>query len=199
MTYWGITKVVPQPRLVCVELNPGPPKVSEMKRERIMGFLEAGGTPAEAAEQYERSKSTITRLQAKVEETGSVKNRPGQGRKRKLSPCQADKVRKKAKRGKDSPQIAQEISHELKEPVSVKTIQRTIKSGKLEYLVVEAEEEITDEHKSKRLAYAQENLEKDWKLVGLVTKNFFNFHVGLINLGKIHRIERRRRNRKDTL
>jgi transposase len=179
MIIWPITKAVPPPRLVCVELNPGPPKMTDSTRERIIGFLEAGGTPAEAARQYNVTISSVTRLQEKVKETGSVKNRPGQGRKRKLSESQADKVRKRAKRGKNSPQIAKEMSQELKEPVSVDTIRRTIKEGELEYLVVEEEEELTEAHKSKRLAYAQKNLEKDWNLVLFTDEKIFQLPAGV--------------------
>lgn len=170
--------MVPPPRLVCVELNPGPPKMTEQKRERVIGFLEAGGTPAEAAKQYDVTISSVTRLQEKVKETGTVKNRPGQGRKRKLSTSQAKKIRKKAKRGKNCPQIAREMSKELKEPVSTETIRKTIKEGELEYLVIEEEEELKEEHKSKRLAYAQENLEKEWNLVLFTDEKIFQLPSG---------------------
>jgi transposase len=152
--------------------------MTERTRERVIGFLEAGRTPAEAAKQYDVAISSVTRLQEKVKETGSVKNRPGQGRKRKLSKKQADKVRKKAKRGKDSPQIAKEMSQELKEPVSDVTIRRTIKEGELEYLVVEEEEELIEEHKRKRLTYAQKELEKDWKLVLFTDEKIFQLPAG---------------------
>jgi len=178
MADWPIRKVVPPLRLVCVELNPGPPKMDESTRERVIGFLDAEGTPTKAAEQYNVAVSSVTRLQAKVEKTGSVKNQPGQGRKRKLSKSQVDKIRKRAKRGKDSPQIAAEMVRELKTPVSVRTIQRTIREGDLEYLVVEEEEVLTEENKRKRLVYAQENLEKDWKLVLFTDEKLFQLPVG---------------------
>ena len=49
----------------------------------------------------------------------------------------------KAKKGKKSPQISREISRSIKKRVSADTIRRTIKEAKLQYLVVEEVEELT--------------------------------------------------------
>src|ERR1044071_4979943 len=108
-------KVVPPPRLVCIEVNPGPGKMSDGKRERIIGFLEANGTPTAAAEEYEVGRPVYD-LKNKVEETGSVKTRPGQGRKRKLSRKNKRAIRMKALSGKEIPQITREINAKLDEP-----------------------------------------------------------------------------------
>jgi len=65
---------------VCIELNPGPQKLDVGKRNQVIRFLKAGGSPADAAKTYGGTKRAINKL--KVEETGRVATRPGQGRKR---------------------------------------------------------------------------------------------------------------------
>ena len=100
-----IAKDVPPPLLVCVEVNPGP-QMDTKKRERMIGYLEAGKSNPEAAEHFEVSLSSVKRLKRKVKKTGSVKNLPGQGRKRKLSPKRRKAIKQKLKRGKSSVQVA---------------------------------------------------------------------------------------------
>src|SRR6185312_2047710 len=137
-----IIKDVPPPRLVCVELNPGPPKMSVGERERVIGFLQGGGTPQEAAISFGCGLSSVYDLKKKFEETGTVATRPGQGRKRKLSKKQRRAIEKKALQGKDTPQITREVNAKLDEKVSEETIRRSIKE-QLQYLVVEEQEELS--------------------------------------------------------
>jgi len=62
MASGNLPKGIPPPRLICVELNPGPPKMSDGERERVMGFLDAGRTPEEAAKFFKRGLSSIYNL-----------------------------------------------------------------------------------------------------------------------------------------
>ena len=55
-----VNTVPPPPLLVGIELNPGPGKMEVGKRERVMGFLEGGGTPTEAAKFYKIPRSAVT-------------------------------------------------------------------------------------------------------------------------------------------
>ena len=144
---FSFIKVVPPPLLVCVELNPGPPKMTDEKRSEVIGYLKAGKNAAEAAQEFHVDKSSVKRLKRKFRETGKVATRKGQGRKRKLSTKQKKSIIKKAKRGKKVPQITREVSRSIKEPVSTETIRRTIKESKLQYLVVEEEDELTQKQK----------------------------------------------------
>src|ERR1700761_4453348 len=92
---------VPPPLLVCVELNPGPtPKLTESKRQNIICFVEeAKKSITETAKHFGVDESTVKRLKRKYKKTGSVKNLPGQGRKRKLSKSERRAVTKSAQRG----------------------------------------------------------------------------------------------------
>jgi len=74
-------KTVPPPRLICIETNPGPGKLHIDTKNKIIGFLEAGGTPSKAAKYYDANRSDVYKLKNKFEETGSVATRKGQGRK----------------------------------------------------------------------------------------------------------------------
>ena len=94
-------KVVPPPQLVCVELNPGPRTrgpISEDKRMRIVALYQNARWPKnKIAKELDVTPETVTSVVAKYEETGSVKNRSGQGRKRILSSQEVKKAVKKAK------------------------------------------------------------------------------------------------------
>ena len=83
-----IVLFVPAPLLVGVELNPGPKKIlSEWTRSQIVSFVnEAGKSIREATRHFKVRRNTVKDILRKAKETGSVANRPGQGRKRKLSP-----------------------------------------------------------------------------------------------------------------
>lgn len=178
MIYWPAIKVVPPPLLVCIELNPGPPKLDITKRAKVIGYLEAGKSISETAKHFNIGKSTVNDLKRKVKQTGSVENRPGQGRKRKLSQKQRRSIKNKAKRGKNAPQITREISHELKQSISVETVRRTIKETKLQYLVVEEEEKLTKAAKEKRVDYATRNSNTDWKLALFTDEKIFQLPAG---------------------
>lgn len=174
----SITKDVPPPRLVCVELNPGP-KMDISTRNQVIGYLKAGGSNTKAAKEFNVGIDAIKRLRRKVRETGSVETKKGQGRKRKLSPKQRKSIKNKAKRGKTSPQIAREVSRDIGEPISVDTIRRTVKEAKLQYLVVEEEEKLTKQGKEKRLEFAKNNLNTDWQLVLFTDEKLFQLPHGV--------------------
>ena len=156
---------VPAPPLVGVELNPGPKNIlSEWKRSQIVGFVqEAGKSIGEAKRHFKVSKNTVKRCLRKVKETGSVANRPGQGRKRKLSQKDRKSVLKRAKRKQDAPQIAGAISKKLERPISTSTIRRILHESPLKYLVIQEETKLTPENKAKRVEFARNRADYDWK------------------------------------
>ena len=101
----SIAKVVPPPLLVCVELNPGPGKMSTSKRERVIGFLESGASPTKAAEHFEVDISSITRLQENKRNRKCCKQ-TGTRSKKKIIQKDERKVKRQAKSGKTSREIA---------------------------------------------------------------------------------------------
>lgn len=111
------------------------------------------------------SRTTVIDILKKYHEIGTVNNRPGQGRKRKISELDEKKIVKKARKGKDATEIAREHEAETGMRVHERTIQRVIKKHKLQYLVREEVEELSEVNKSKRLAYAQAMKGYKWKKV----------------------------------
>ena len=91
---------------------------------------------------------------SKVKKTKSVENRPGRGRKRKLSKSQQRAVVKRAKRDKDAPEIASSMSKKIGKPISETLIQRTLTASGLKYLVVEEETKLTESQKERRVKFA---------------------------------------------
>jgi transposase len=164
-----MAKEVPSSPLVCVELNPGPTPIDNDTRQKIIWYKQdAGLSIHEISKKLGVTRQTIQNLLQKYKETGSVLNRPGQGRKRKLNSKEEKAVVKKAKRGKDSPQIAREMSEKLNEQVSDRTIRRTIKRSGAKYLVIEEEEELNEDQISRRLNFALQRKNYDFKY-GLFT------------------------------
>jgi transposase len=154
-------KSVPAPRLVCVELNPGP--FDNETRSKIVWWKNDVGLSTHAiAKKYNSEPKIIRNVLKKYRETGSVANRPGQGRKRKLNPQQERAVVKKLKRGKNSTRVAREVSQKLKQPISPRTIRRIGNKGGAKYLVVEEQDLLTEEHKRKRVEFARRRAKHDW-------------------------------------
>jgi transposase len=156
-------KEVPAPRLVCIELNPGPAPLSKEIRRKIIWYKEdAGLSLHEIERKLGVKRENIRAILKKHHETGTVSNRPGQGRKRKLDKQQEKNIVKKAKGGKDAPQIAREMSEKLQEPISDDTIQRAIKRSGCKYLVVEEQEDLNENQIERRLNFAMAYQRKDF-------------------------------------
>ena len=107
-------ELIPAPVLVCVEPNPGPPRRSERlteeKRWRVIHLnteLQLG--PTAIAKRVGVHRNTVTALLRKYHETGTVKERPGRGRKRKVSSEDEQRIIKKAKQGKNANEITREF------------------------------------------------------------------------------------------
>jgi transposase len=158
-------KFVPAPPLVCVELNPGPPPLSNKKRKKIVkDALKLHLSEQALAEKYGVHVKSVRALLNKVAEEGSVRNRPGQGRKRKLNRQEEKLVVKKAKQEKDAPEISKIIFKKFKKKVSDTTVQRTInRDPRMGYLVIQEQEELTKSHKQKRLKFARKRQDDNFR------------------------------------
>jgi transposase len=159
--------MIPAPILVGIELNPGP-ALSEEQRKDIIRWKKEGLGQKAIAKKLNRNLKTvkkwIKRCWKKPSIPVSFKNRPGQGRKRKLTKKQEREVVKKAKvKDEDSPQIAREMSKKVPGGVHFKTIQRVIKERGLVYLVRKKRQVITGVQAQKRLQFAKDRLNDDWK------------------------------------
>jgi transposase len=171
---------VPAPPLVCIEVNPGPAPLDVMTRWKIIWYKQdAGLSLHEIERKLGVKREHIREILKKYHETGSVLNRTGQGRKRKLDSMQTKNVVKKAKRGKDSPQIAREVSEKLQEPVGVRTIQRTIRRSGLRYLVLNEEEDLNENQIQRRLNFSQTHRNDDFKYVLFVDEKKWTLGGGV--------------------
>lgn len=163
--------MLPAPLLVGIELNPGP-ALSPQTRRDILRWKEDGISNNAIAKKLNRDVRTIRkwvnrnrkRFSTKLLSNPVVTNKPGQGRKRKLSAKQERKVLKMAKIDeKDAPEIAQEMSKEVPGGVKPTAIQSALKRGGLKYLVRKKVEAITTLQAKKRLQFARKRLKDDWK------------------------------------
>ena len=107
---------VPTPPLVCVETKPGPrrsQRLTEEERWRVIHLsTELHLSHSAIAKRMEISRHTVIDLLKKYHEIGTVKDRPGRGRKRKIEEQFEHKILKKAAKDKDSTEIAQEYAAE---------------------------------------------------------------------------------------
>lgn len=163
-------ELIPAPVLVCVEPNPGPPRRSERlteeKRWRVIHLnteLQLG--PTAIAKRVGVHRNTITALLHKYHETGTVKERPGRGRKRKVSSEDEQRIIKKAKQGKNTNEITREFEDETGIKVSLTTIRDITKAHKLKWLPRLTIEELTEANQAKRLEYARAMSGYNWKKV----------------------------------
>jgi hypothetical protein len=88
-------KFVPPPPLICVELNPGPPKktVEEIDRWRTVIYSNDLKMKQTAiAKKVGITQGEVSKILSKHKRTGSVKDAPGRGRKRKLSDADEKKL-----------------------------------------------------------------------------------------------------------
>ena len=110
-------------------------------------------------------RNTVTDLLHKYRETGTVKERPGRGRKRKVSSEDEQRIIKKAKQGKNANEITREFEDETGIKVSLTTIRDITKAHKLKWLPRLTIEELTEANQAKRLEYARAMSGYNWKKV----------------------------------
>jgi hypothetical protein len=106
--------MIPAPVLVGIELNPGPSLSQEQRRDIVRWKKDGLGIKA-IASKLKISANTVKLWVRRCCKKPSIQtffeNRPGQGRKRKMTKKQEQTVVKKAKiKDEDAPHIAQEMS-----------------------------------------------------------------------------------------
>ena len=62
------------------------PHLSLEERNRLLGHLQAGGSPTDVAKLFGISRQSLYKIVSKYEEDGSLKNRPRSGRPRVTNP-----------------------------------------------------------------------------------------------------------------
>ena len=169
---------VPAPRLVCIEVNPGPgrkPKArvvrgqhtDDISKGMILGMHLLGASKSKISQELRITRKSVRETINKYEETGQVGVAHGGGRKRKLDRREQQKMAKMAKKGRSARQITDEYQQKTGETIDQKTVRKTLKEGGLAYMKIKKIEKLTAVQKKKRVTYAKEMLEKKfhWKYV----------------------------------
>src|SRR6185437_9299131 len=156
--------MIPAPLLVGIELNPGPALTQEQRRKILFWKQDAGLSNSAIAKKLGIDRKTVQLWVKRGKKNLSLQNLRGQGRKRRFTVKQEERIAKKAKKkGKDAPEIAKEMSEKLGESVSPYTIQRVLQRQGLKYLVRLKREQITSSQAIKRLQFSKKRLNDDWK------------------------------------
>jgi transposase len=166
--------MTPAPTLVGVELNPGPSLSEDTRKDIIRWKKEKESNYAIAGKLKVNVKTVrkwVKRCFKKPSKKSSFKNRPGQGRKRKLTKAQERQIVKKAKK-EDAPQIAHEVSKKVKGGISEMTVRRVLKK-RLRYLVREKREAISLRQAERRFEFAKRRLKDKWKYALFVDEKTF--------------------------
>jgi len=162
-------KFTPPPRLVGVHPNPGPrrgERLSEYERYRIISLSkEEGLSHRQIARKMKINKQSVRNTLHKFRETNSVRDRPGRGRKRRVSEKEEKTIVRNAKKGKCAPQLAVEYQKRTGKSVSERTIRRVLKTHHLAYLKVTPIPRLTEDHIAQRLEYTQEMADVDWRSI----------------------------------
>ena len=159
---------IPSPFLVGVELNPGPgagKNLDEEKKWAVVALIKYSKlSQRDVAKKLKISQKAVWSIWNKYRETNSIKNRPGQGRKRKLSATDEKTIIEQAKKRKKAPEISRMLQKQGK-TVSDETVRKTLKTHGYYYLTIQKVEAISDLHKTQRLTYAKEMKNYDWNVV----------------------------------
>ena len=118
--------------------------------------------PRRIAKHIKCSKSTVQDLLHKYAQTGTVRDRPGRGRKRKLTEADEQRVVQKAKKEKCAPEIVRDLKTESGLVVSKRTVRQVIKSHNMQFLLKETVPELSATNKERRLTYARAMKKYNW-------------------------------------
>lgn len=164
-----LDKFVPAPRLVGVHPNPGPETgkhLSEEQRLRII-FLhdENHLSIRKIAEIVKVSTRSVTLVLKKHRETGSIKDRAGRGRKRKVSEQERKVMVQQAKKGKPATEIARLYRRKQKKSIDEQTVRNILHEVGMVNLQDQRVEELTDANKQARLEYANSVGKCQWRRI----------------------------------
>jgi len=169
-----IEKWVSAPRLVGVELNPGPGSgehlTTKERWEIVISSEEKNPNYSQIAKKIGCTRPTVKAVLQKYKETGTVDDRAGRGRKRKCSEAEVKAMVRKAKKGKFAPEIARESKK-----VAVRTVQKYLReSPKVQWLKIKQIEKLSEAHKKKRVEYSERMDGYNWnKVLFSDEKTFF--------------------------
>lgn len=168
MEFYEKSASLPPLLLVGVELNPGPKtsaQLTEKERWWIVFLSQRNGkSPTEIAREVGCSRQTVYAVLKKERKTGEIKDLPRTGRKRKLTTSEEKAVVKRTQKV-GAIQTAREFSAQNPKTISDYTVRKTMKKYKFFYLKKKKIPKLTKIHREKRMSYAREMMNADWKQV----------------------------------
>lgn len=145
-------------------------ELTEAERAQIILLQSQGISLSAIAKQMKRSRCAITTTIKRHRETGSYKNRPKNGRKRKTT-ARNDRLLQRMclrNRKRTSEQLAGDLLEESNVTISARTIRRRLTEFGLKGCKPRHKPYLTQEHKKKRLLWAKRYLNwtvDDWAKV----------------------------------
>ena len=146
-------------------------RLSLHERSSIVALSKNGFSQKQLAKKYKTGEDTVRNLLIKFEETGSVQDRPGRGRKRKTTPREDRHIYLHARSNPShsSRYIAQNIVPTFAENEIGRTaVQERLREWGLKPYVARKKPLLSQEQKQKRFEWAKEHLDwtvEDWKKV----------------------------------
>jgi transposase len=136
-------------------------------RGAVVFLHKEGLTTAEICRKTGFDRQFVTRWISRYNDSGSLDDAAGAGRKRKLSKGVERTVEKKmrGKRRRSSRVIARELKKQKVADVSYMTVQRTVHRRGLHAFKQRKTSRLSKTHKHGRLQFATNNIEKDWSNV----------------------------------
>ena len=144
-------------------------------------FLHKDGlTTAEICRKTGFDRGFVTRWISRYNDSGSLDDAAGAGRKRKLSKSVERTVEKKmrGKRRRSSRVIARELKKQKVADVSYSTVQRTMHRRDLHAFRQRKASRLSKTHKRGRLQFAKANTKKDWNNVVFSDEHTFKQFKG---------------------
>ena len=176
-------KFVPAPRLVGIEPNPGPGRgvhLDESTRLRIVTLSQdAHWSTKQIAHKVNCSREAVSLVLSRYRERGTAKDKPGRGRKRKLSNRECKEMARQAKKGKPATELARTRAIKTKKEVSRSTVSRALRKEGLRNLKVKDVEALSAENKAERLKYSKDMKGYDFKRVLFSDEKKFPLRSGL--------------------
>ena len=154
----GADCVTPNRSFMCTQLvTAAMPRLSPAERERVIGRLQAGDRPGVVANAFRVHLSTVYRLQARFQATGSTRDRPRPGQPRVTTARQDRHIRRVHRRDRflTAAETARNLLGTRQRPVSADTVRRRLAAANLRNRRPARRPVLTPRHRMARLQWAQ--------------------------------------------
>lgn len=140
------------------------PRLSQNDRERAVGMLMAGTPYAQVARRFGVHRSTIQRLQTRLQQTGSTHDRPRSGQPRVTTPAQDRHIRVMHLRDRFRvpAETASETVGRNRPRISYRTVQRRLRERGIRAYRAHVGMVLTQPRRDNRMRWAQRHSNRNW-------------------------------------